>query len=48
MRIVKPGGFIWKDGHIALSTRMRVDVPGISFDLSGRHCVISPFEYQPE
>ncbi len=47
VRIVKPGGFIWKDGHVAQSNRMRVDVPGISFDLSGRHCLIAPFEYRP-
>lgn len=48
VRIVKPGGFIWKDGEIAQSARMRVDLPGISFDLSGRHCVLAPFDYRPD
>ena len=37
MRIVKPGGFIWKDGAIGTSERLRVELPEMSFDVSGRH-----------
>jgi hypothetical protein len=44
VRIVTDG-FIWKDGEIAQSERMRVETPEISFDLSGRHAVFAPFEY---
>jgi hypothetical protein len=41
VRIVKPGGFIWKDGQIAQGTEMRVQLPEMSFDVSGRHAVFS-------
>ena len=45
VRIVKPGGFIWKDGEIAQSERLVVDLPDISFDVAGRHAVFAPFEW---
>jgi hypothetical protein len=45
VRIVKDGGFIWEDGEIATNERIKVDAPGISFDLSGRHSVFAPFDY---
>lgn len=45
VRIVKPGGFIWKDGAIGQSERLRVELPEMSFDVSGRHTVFAEFEY---
>ena len=45
VRIVKPGGFIWKEGEIGQGTRLRVYLPEMSFDLSGRHAVLAPFEW---
>jgi hypothetical protein len=44
VRIVTDG-FIWKDGEIATNERIRVDAPGISYEVSGRHSVFAPFEY---
>jgi hypothetical protein len=44
-RIVKDTGFIWRDGRIAQSETMRVELPEMSFDLSGRHAVFSRFGY---
>ena len=45
VRIVKEGGFIWADGEIATNERIKVEAPGINFDLAGRHSVFAPFEY---
>jgi hypothetical protein len=45
VRIVKPGGFIWKDGAIGTSERLRVELPEMSFDVSGRHTVFADFDY---
>jgi hypothetical protein len=45
VRIVKPGGFIWEDGQIAQSETFRVDIPEMTWDLSGRHTVFSTFDY---
>lgn len=45
VRIVKQSGFIWRDGEIAQSERMAVELPEMSFDLSGRHAVFSRFGY---
>lgn len=48
VRIVKSGGFIWRDGEIAQSSSVRVDLPEISFDVSGRHAVFARFEWTRE
>jgi len=45
VRIVKPGGFIWKDGEIAQGGRMMVTLPEMSFETSGRHAVVAPFSW---
>jgi hypothetical protein len=45
VRIVKPGGFIWKEGAIGQSERLRVELPEMSFDVSGRHTVFADFDY---
>jgi hypothetical protein len=45
VRILKPGGFIWKDGAIAQGTRLAVDLPEMAFDLAGRHAVVASFEW---
>jgi hypothetical protein len=45
VRIVKKSGFIWRDGRIAQSERLRIDLPEMKFDLSGRHAVFAPFGY---
>jgi hypothetical protein len=45
VRIVKTTGFIWRDGEIAQSETFRVDLPEMSWDLSGRHAVFSTFDY---
>ena len=45
VRIVKEHGFIWKDGEIAQSKRLMVDLPEMRFDMSGRHGVVGPFEW---
>lgn len=45
VRIVKKDGFIWKDGEIAQGERLRVKLPEMSFDHTGRHAVIGPFEW---
>jgi hypothetical protein len=45
VRIVKGTGFIWRDGQIAQSERLRIDLPEMSFDVSGRHAVFSRFGY---
>ena len=45
VRIVKPGGFIWKDGAVAQSRHVSVDVPGISFEHAGRHAVLADFDW---
>ena len=46
VRIVKPGGFIWTDGAIGQSERLRVELPEMSFDVSGRHTVFAEFAYE--
>jgi len=45
VRIVKPGGFIWQDGAIGTSERLRVELPEMSYDVSGRHTVFADFDY---
>ena len=45
VRIVKPGGFIWKDGEIAKSTKLEVDLPEMAFAVSGRHAVHASFDW---
>jgi hypothetical protein len=45
VRIVKPGGFIWKDGEIAQGERMAVELPEMEFDVSGRHAVFAQVEW---
>ena len=45
VRIVKPGGFVWKDGEIAKSTRLQVDLPEMAFEVSDRHAVHAPFDW---
>jgi len=45
VRIVKDKGFIWRDGQIAQSERLHVDLPEMKFDVSGRHAVFSRFGY---
>ena len=48
VRIVKGTGFIWRDGEIAQSERMKMDLPEMSWDLAGRHAVCSRFGYSNE
>ena len=45
VRIVKDKGFIWRDGQIAQSERLRVDLLEMRFEVSGRHAVFSRFGY---
>jgi hypothetical protein len=45
VRIVKPEGFIWKDGSIGTSERLHVELPEMNFDVSGRHTVYAEFDY---
>jgi hypothetical protein len=45
VRIVKPGGFIWEDGAIGTSERLHVELPEMSYDVSGRHTVFADFDY---
>jgi len=45
VRIVKKSGFIWRDGEIAQSETFRVDLPEMTWNLSGRHAVFSSFDY---
>jgi len=45
VRIVKEKGFIWRDGEIAQGERLYVDLPEMSYDVSGRHAVFSRFGY---
>ena len=45
VRIVKPESFIWKDNEIAKSTRLKVDLPEMAFDVSDRHAVHATFDW---
>jgi hypothetical protein len=45
VRIVKESGFIWRDGEIAQGERLRVELPEMSYELSGRHGVFARFGY---
>jgi hypothetical protein len=45
VRIVKPGAFIWKEGEIAKSTSLEVDLPEMAFAVSGRHAVHAAFDW---
>lgn len=45
VHIVKPGGFIWKDGEIAKGTKLEVDLPEMAFEVSGRHAVHGAFDW---
>jgi hypothetical protein len=45
VRIVKPDGFIWLDGEIAQSRRLKVDLPEMSFEHSGTHGVFSRIDW---
>jgi len=47
VRIVKPDGFIWKDGEIVQS-EISVKLPEMSFEVSGRHGVVAPFDWSVE
>ena len=46
VRIVKPGAFIWKDGEIAKSTSLEVDLPEMAFAVSDRHAVFATFDWK--
>src|SRR5712691_1837508 len=46
VRIVKPGAFIWKDGEIAKSTTLEVDLPEMAFEVSDRHAVFATFDWK--
>src|SRR5213593_228446 len=46
VRIVKPGAFIWKEGEIAKSTTLEVDLPEMSFAVSDRHAVFATFDWK--
>jgi hypothetical protein len=46
VRIVKPGAFIWKDGEIAKSTTLEVDLPEMAFAVSDRHAVFATFDWK--
>jgi hypothetical protein len=48
VHIVKPDGFIWKDGQIAQSERVAVDLPEMQFDVSGRHAVFAQADWSSE
>jgi hypothetical protein len=48
VRIVKPDGFIWKDGQIVQGERLKVDLPEMKFEHSGRHGVLGRFEWGSE
>jgi hypothetical protein len=43
--ITKPDGFIWKEAAIAQSERLWVKLPEMSFEHSGRHALVGPFEW---
>jgi hypothetical protein len=45
VRILKPEGFHLKDGAIGTSERLRVELPEMNFDVSGRHTVYAEFDY---
>ncbi|MGB2952465.1 MAG: DUF1326 domain-containing protein [Gaiellaceae bacterium] len=45
VRIVKDEGFIWADGDIAQSERLRVELPEMKYDVAERHAVFAAFEY---
>jgi hypothetical protein len=45
VRIVKPGGFIWKDGEIAKSTALQVDLPEMAWKVADRHAVHAAFDW---
>jgi hypothetical protein len=45
VRIVKPNAFIWSAGEIAQSERLRVDLPEMSFQHSGKHGVFSRIDW---
>jgi hypothetical protein len=45
VRIVKPGAFIWKDGEVAKSTSLAVELPEMAFAVSDRHAVFATFDW---
>ena len=45
VRIVKPSAFIWKDGDIAKSTKLEVDLPEMAFEVTDRHAVFATFDW---
>ncbi len=45
VRIVKPNAFIWKDGKVATSTVLKVELPEMAFEVSGRHAVFANFDW---
>lgn len=45
VRVVKPGGFIWTDGEIVQGELLKVDLPEMSFEHTGRHGVIGAFDW---
>jgi hypothetical protein len=48
VRIVKETGFIWLDGEIAQSEKLKVELPELGFEHSGRHAVFAAFDYSNE
>jgi hypothetical protein len=45
VRIVNPNGFIWRDGEVAQGEKLKVDLPGIRIDHTGRHGIFARFEW---
>jgi hypothetical protein len=45
VRIVKAEGFIWIDGEIAQSERLKVVLPEMSFEHAGKHAVFSAIDW---
>ena len=45
VRIVKPNAFIWKEGKVAKSSLLKVDLPEMAFEVSGRHAVFARFDW---
>ncbi len=45
VRIVKPNAFIWKEGKVGTSTVLKVELPEMAFDVSGRHAVFASFDW---
>ena len=44
-RIALPSGFIWREGDVAQGERIKVDLPGIAFEHTGKHAVVAHFDW---